>query len=136
MTKKAEAKWYEVLQPSYINDRLYTVGETVQYDGEAGDNLKPISAKEANQHLKEEQEPDEVDLKALEQELNKREQEIIEREKAVTLKEKDLDEQKEKSDLRVSELDEREKAVTAKEAALVEKPVQPVFVDSQGKAKK
>lgn len=123
MTKKKELKWYETLEPSYINERLWPTGEVVQYDGEAGPNLRELSDKEVKQHLKADQidEPDEGDLDAREVELNKREQEIILREQAVTAKELELGKLQESSDLRVTELDAREKDVAAKEAALVDK---------------
>lgn len=129
-----KAKWYEVLEPSYIGDRLYQTGETVQYEGEAGPNLKEITVKEAKEQLKEEQEPDETDLKAREIDLSNREKEIIDREKAVTEQENALREQKQASDLRVAELDDREKALAEKEA-LVVKAAEPLPVDL-GKSKK
>ncbi|MHC8321206.1 hypothetical protein ACYZT4_10975 [Pseudomonas sp. GB2N2] len=43
----AHTSWYEVLEVSYIGDRLYTPGQAVQYDGEAGSNLREITDKEA-----------------------------------------------------------------------------------------
>lgn len=42
-----QAQWYEVLEVSYIGDRLYTQGQAVQYDGEAGSNLRAITEQEA-----------------------------------------------------------------------------------------
>jgi hypothetical protein len=33
---------YEVLQVSYINDRIVQVGDTVDYEGEPGPNLRPM----------------------------------------------------------------------------------------------
>ena len=119
MSKKEEAKWYEVLEPSYIGDRLYRAGEEVQYEGEAGPNLKLLSAKEAKARLNEAEEPDDSDLDAREQELNKRESEIALREKDVDARQQELDDLKEKADLRSEELDQREKDVADKEKLIV-----------------
>lgn len=48
VSKEADqTPWYEVLEVSYIGDRLYTQGQAVQYDGEAGSNLREITEKEA-----------------------------------------------------------------------------------------
>lgn len=121
MSKQEKIQWYEVLEPSYIGDRLYQVGDEVQYEGEAGSNLKPISAKEAKARLKEEEEPDEVDLKARELELNKREDEIIEREKKVQSLADELEEVQEKADKRAEDLNEREKALSDLEVVLRER---------------
>lgn len=38
---------YEVLELSYINDRLVQAGEVVEYDGTPGTKLKPVEAKPA-----------------------------------------------------------------------------------------
>lgn len=119
MSKKEEGKWYEVLEPSYIGDRLYRAGEEVQYDGEAGPNLKLLSAREVKSRQTDDEESDELDLNAREQELNKRESELALREKEVDQRMRDMDELQEKSDLRSMELDEREKEVAAKETAIV-----------------
>jgi hypothetical protein len=133
MTKKKELKWYETLEPSYINERLWPTGEIVQYDGEAGPNLRELSDKEVKAHLKQDQadEPDEVDLDAREADLNKREDDISDREKKVVA-------DQERLDLALAGVEERSKDLDAREAALVplEKVVEPVFVDGQGKAKK
>ncbi|MHC8403593.1 hypothetical protein [Pseudomonas sp. TMB3-21] len=124
MTKKTEEpdlKWYEVLEPSYIGDRLCQVGEQVQYAGEVGSNLKPISAKEVKAHQQEEQEPEEEDLNVREADLNKRESDVAEREKLVATKEEEINGLAEANDLRAKELDDREEVVAAKEKALIEK---------------
>lgn len=119
MTKKNELKWYEVLEPSYINERLCQTGEFVQYEGEAGPNLRELSDKEVKAHLKQDQavELDEVDLDAREADLNKREGEINDREKKVV-------EDQERLDKALAGVEERSKELDAREAALVplEKP--------------
>jgi hypothetical protein len=135
MTKKKELKWYEVQEPSYINERLCQTDEIVQYDGEVGDNLRELSDKEVKAHLKQDQqdEPEEVDLDAREADLNKREDDINEREHKVVA-------DQERLDLALAGVEERSRELDAREAVLVEKekvvPVDPVFVDAQGKAKK
>jgi hypothetical protein len=136
MTKKKELKWYEVKEPSYINERLCQTGEIVQYDGEAGDNLRELSDKEVKAHLKQDQQdekPEEVDLDAREADLNKREDEINDLQRKVV-------EDQERLDLALAGVEERSKELNAREAVLAAKeaivPVGPVFVDAQGKAKK
>lgn len=132
MTKKKELKWYEVKEPSYINERLCHTDEIVQYDGEAGPNLRELSDKEVKAHLKQEQvdEPDEVDLDAREADLNKREDDINDREKKVV-------EDQERLDLALSGVEERSKELDAREAVLVAReklvPVDQTVID---KAKK
>jgi hypothetical protein len=123
MTKKKELKWYETLEPSYINERLWPAGEIVQYDGEAGPNLRELSDKEVKQHLKADQadELDEVDLDAREADLNKREDDINDREKKVVADQERLDLALAGVEERSKDLDSREKDVAAKEAALVDK---------------
>jgi hypothetical protein len=135
MTKKKELKWYEVLEPSYINERLCQTGEIVQYEGEVGPNLRELSDKEVKAHLKEDQadEPDEVDLDAREADLNKREDDINDREHKVVADQERLDLALAGVEERSKELDAREAVLAAKEKSAV---VDPVFVDAQGKAKK
>lgn len=49
-TVTTDAKWYEVLELSYIGDRLCQPGDRVQYDpgedGEIGNNLRELSEEE------------------------------------------------------------------------------------------
>lgn len=46
----SDAKWYEVVELSYIDDRLVQPGERVQYDpgpdGTVGKNLRELSEEE------------------------------------------------------------------------------------------
>jgi hypothetical protein len=132
MTKKKESKWYEVLEPSYINERLCQTGEIVQYEGEVGPNLRELSDKEVKAHLKQDQqdEPEEVDLDAREADLNKREDDINDREHKVVADQERLDLALAGVEERSKELDAREAALAAKEKAVV---VDPVVLD---KAKK
>lgn len=48
--ESTESKWYEVLELSYIGDRLCRAGERVQYDpgegGTIGKNLRELSEDE------------------------------------------------------------------------------------------
>ncbi|MGV6475354.1 hypothetical protein [Azotobacter vinelandii] len=43
---KLTARWYEVLEPSYIGDQLRSPGDLVQFSGEAGRNLRELSDEE------------------------------------------------------------------------------------------
>lgn len=133
MTKKNESKWYETLEPSYINERLWPAGEVVQYEGEAGPNLRELSDKEVKAHLKQDQveEPDEVDLDAREADLNKREADISDREKKVV-------EDQDRLDKALAGAEERAKDLDAREAVVVEKEklVAGVQLDANGKPKK
>lgn len=132
MTKKKELKWYEVLEPSYINERLCQTSEIVQYEGEAGPNLREMSDKEVKAHLKQDQqdEPEEVDLDAREADLNKREDDINDREHKVVADQERLDLALAGVEERSKELDAREAVLATKERAVV---VDPVVID---KAKK
>lgn len=117
MTKKKELQWYEVLEPSYINERLCQTGEFVQYEGEVGPNLRELSDKEVKAHFKQEQaddEPDVVDLDAREADLSKREDDINDREKKVVA-------DQERLDLALAGFEERSKELDAREAVLASK---------------
>lgn len=107
-----KAKWYEVLEPSYIGDRLYPTGERVQYEGEAGPNLRELSTKELRDLEKQDQDEEEPSIDEREQELN-------EREEAVAQREKDADE-------RVKELDARDEALTLREQELADDADKPL----------
>jgi len=124
MTKKKESKWYEVLEPSYINECLCRAGEIVQYDGEAGENLRELSDKEVRAHMKMDQtdEPDVVDLDAREADLNAREDDINDREKKVVADQERLDLALAGAEERAKDLDAREAVIAAREVAVVDKP--------------
>ena len=115
-------KWYEVVEPSYIGDRLYVTGERVQFDGEAGSNLRELSSDELK---KAEPAPTDDDLLLdREQGVTKRENDVAQREQdaaakegELQLKEEDLQKQVDALDARSKELDEREAAIKAKEDA-------------------
>jgi hypothetical protein len=137
MAKKKEAgpRKYEVLEPSYIDDRIYQAGEHVEYEGRPGPNLRLLEGQEAYEDPDAEPDTKAVDLDVREKELNLREDEIAKREKDVDAREQQLDQMIEDADGRAkyldareqsavtkaSELDAREKDVAAKEAALVDK---------------
>lgn len=85
-----KAKWYEVLEPSYIGDRLYPAGERVQYEGEAGPNLRELSEKELRSLEKQDRQEDEPTIEQREQELNEREEAVAQREKDADERAKEL----------------------------------------------
>lgn len=119
MAKKSGSKdpgnWYRVLQESFINDAIRLEGEYVQYDGEPGSNLEPVSEDEVRKAGIEIKEPTDDALDNREAELNQREKELVKREVAIQTREKELDDLAEAADERAKELDEREAAIAAKE---------------------
>lgn len=121
--KEATPPWYEVLEQSYIGDRLYQIGDRVQFDGEAGANLRELSAAElktaepakTDDDLLTEREKA-ADLRDKDQ--DKRDSDLADREKAVDAKEQEVSALADANDARAKELDDREAAVSAKEAAV------------------
>lgn len=109
------SNWYRVKETSFIGEALREQGDYVQFDGDAGSNLEPVSEDEVRQAGVVIQTPA-VDLDSREIDLDKREKDIVGREKAVQLREKELNDLVEAADTRAKELDDREAAVAAREA--------------------
>ncbi len=124
--KKPDMVWYEVLEQSYIHDRIYNPGDHVQYEGEAGPNLRKLSKDELKKDQEQQKPDDEL--------IDEREEDLIEREKAAGKLEHDLEDKQVKLDQREKDLekqlealDERSKELDEREAKLnrVPVPVEP-----------
>lgn len=99
-------KWYEVLEPSYIDNRFLRAGELVQTESEVGENLKPISDKEARKRLGQEAEQSEEEqLGELQRDLTDRESRVAEREQKAQAWEQRLDEREQQLKAREDALD-------------------------------
>jgi hypothetical protein len=121
MAKKKEVevespRKYEVLETSYIGDRIYQAGEHVEYEGQPGANLRLLDGQEAYVEPEDQSGALAADLDARDSALNLREEEVAKREKAVDEREQQLDQMIEDADSRAKDLDAREVAVAAIEA--------------------
>lgn len=117
----AKAKWYRVLEDSFIGDSLRREGEYVQYDGEAGRNLEPASIDDVRKAGIEANEPTEAELENFEANLIERESDLADREKQVETRAQELEQLIQLQDDRAKELDQREADLNAREEAVKEK---------------
>lgn len=117
----AKAKWYRVLEESFIGDALRREGEYVQYDGEPGRNLEPASIEDVRKAGIEANEPTEAELDNFQANLIERESDLADREKQVETRAQELDKLIQLQDDRAKELDQREADLNAREEAVKEK---------------
>ncbi len=118
------AKWYKVLETSYINDAIRDPGEFVQVDGPVGTNLEEASLDEVRAAGKQVDQPDEDVLENREGELNQRESEINDRENHLEQRRLELEQLSESLDQRAHDLDARERELEARESDESDKPIE------------
>lgn len=118
------AKWYKVLETSFIGEAIRYPGEFVQVDGPVGTNLEEASLEEVKAAGKEVDQPDEDVLENREGELNQREAEINDRENHLAQRQEELDRVAENLDKRAHDLEAREKELDAREAGEQDKPIE------------
>lgn len=118
------AKWYKVLETSFIGEAIRYPGEFVQVDGPVGTNLEEASLEEVKAAGKEVDQPDEDVLENREGELNRREAEINDRENHLEQRRLELEQLSESLDQRAHDLDARERELEARESDESDKPIE------------